>query len=225
MYIEIISKDDDRLGLPYEEYIKIHWQRLYRIPKDCNPTLMNNGNKDSIHNDGKVFYLCASNNPQPISLESRDTIKRKINVSKGKYLFLPIMSILYPEDKRGKEYPEKIIKKDQKSIIRKTLTVEFNGSTNYAFKMDYEKLQNFEFDPKKMGSFDIYYPCDPDKCFYPIKTTSPYHTKARVGGHYLIVAPSKGEHKIHWRGELYSSVYDSADDVYKENITYIVNVN
>ena len=224
MSIEVQSKNVPICGLPYEVHIKNHWQRLYKIPKDRNPTLMNNGNKDYFRNSGKVFYLCASNNPQPISLNSVYTIKRNINISEGQYLFLPIMSILYPEDDRGERHADEIIEQDQKSIKEENLNVEFNGNTNYAIKMDYEKLKNFEFDPKVIGSVDIYYPSDPDKCFYPIITSNPYHTQTRIGGHYLIVKPSKGKHEIHWKGELHSTATNSMDEHYIENMTYNVTV-
>lgn len=209
MTINVIPKNETRYKKSLEEFIKIYWQALCPIPKKDNPAWRNNGSKDESFNNSvnvDVYMLSFSRDPQT-------TVTRNIEVSSGKGLFIPVMSVVVSACETSLPLIA-TANKDQSSIHPPTLNLELDGSST--------DLTPYKFNPADIGQFQVNFPSQ-DAIF---NINSSGTCNAVAAGRYVWTEPlSSGNHTVRFKGELHCAPpQECIDTNYSEDITYNITV-
>ena len=206
MSIGLFKPNENPFGLPYEDHVKNFWKFTCKLPKDKNPAIDNNGQKDEIANQNSnspVFYLS-------FSREGDSQVERRCKVPGGKGIFVPTMSVEVSEKEvqdSSADHLKKIAKKDQDSV--KDLSVKLDGNEVNDIHSYRTPTDVFQLEFPQNAIFDV----------------SSGTCKAVADGFYLITKPlSPGTHTINFKGSLESNEEDSIEPNYAVNIKYTLEV-
>jgi hypothetical protein len=207
MSIEIFKPTENPFSQSYEDHIKNYWKFICRLPKDKNPVIDNNGQKDEIVNQNSnapVFYLNFSRN-------GGSFVERTCKVPAGKGLFIPVMCVEVSDKEVQNSTPERlktIAKKDQDSV-KNDLSVRLDGN-------EVSNLRSFRV------STDVFQIEFPENAIFDV---SPGSSQAVADGFYIITKPlSPGTHTIDFKGSLESTEEDSIEQNYSVNVKYTLEV-
>ena len=207
MPLEIFEPTESPFGHSYEDHIKNYWKYICRLPKDENPVIDNNGQKDEISNQNStdpVFYLNFSRNGGSL-------VERTCKVPTGKGVFIPVMCVEVSEKEVQNSSPEhlkKIAKKDQDSV-KNDLSVRLDGN-------EVLNLHSFRI-PTDVFQLEF-----PENAIFDVSSGS---CQAVTDGFYIITKPlSPGTHTIEFKGSLESNEEDSIEPNYSVNVKYTLEV-
>jgi hypothetical protein len=204
MTIEIFKNNESPFGLSYEDHIKNYWKFTCKIPKDKNPAIDNNGQKDEIANqnsNASVFYLNSSN-------KGNTLVERKCKVPAKKGIFIPVIGVEVSEH----EVPnssvndlKRIAKNDQDTASG--LYVKLDGNEVNNIKSFRTPTDEFQLEFPKNGIFN----CPDGTC------------KAVADGIYIITQPLlPGTHTIEVKGSVNSNE-PIVDPNFSVNIKYTLD--
>ena len=207
MTIEVFQPNENPFGLSYEDHIKNFWVFTCRLPKEQNPVIDNNGQKDETANqnsNAQVFYL-------NFARDGIAPVERKCKVPAGKGVFVPAMCVEVSE----KEIPnsstdalKEIAKKDQDNV-KNDLSVKLDGN-------EVNNLHNFR------TSTEVFQLDFPQNALFD---ASPGSCQAVADGYYIITKPlSPGTHTIDFKGSLESHGENIIEPNYSVNVKYTLEV-
>jgi hypothetical protein len=111
--------------IPSDENVKTFWENICSLPRDNNPSIDNDGERDQPFNtrvkDSDIFYL---------SSQREGTGQRKVKVPEGMKIFIPVLGVVATKfESQNSTVPQPDLRAlaqlDQDSI--RQLSVEFNG--------------------------------------------------------------------------------------------------
>jgi hypothetical protein len=194
--------------IPTEDNVKTFWKNICKLPRDENPSINNDGQKDQIFNtiigDANIFYL---------SSQREGSGERKVNVPAGMKIFIPVLGVVATEfESPNSDVPDlkALAKIDQASI--KQLSVEFKNQQFTANVLDDYIITTDEF--------EVEFP-DPSQAIF--QGRGPQKSKAVANGRYLILESlSKGEElTIRIKGNiLVDPGVQSLEQDFNEDLTY-----
>ena len=204
MTIEIFKPNESPFGLSYEDHIKNYWKFTCKIPKDKNPAIDNNGQKDEIANQNSnapVFYLNSS--------DKKDTlVERTCQVPAGKGIFIPF----------GVEVSEKEVQNPSVDNLKRLAKKDQDSVNDLSVKLDGIEVNNIHNFRTPTNEFHLEFPQNglfncPSGTF-----------KAVADGFYLITKPlSPGPHTVDIKGSL-SHDEKIIDSEFSVNIKYKLDV-
>lgn len=83
----ILNQDAIVGGKPVSEYVNIWWQWTYTMPKELSPVVDTNGQNCHVGQSGEVWFLAGG--------YGSSTIRRKCELPSNKYIFFPIINMVY----------------------------------------------------------------------------------------------------------------------------------
>jgi hypothetical protein len=194
-----------------EENVIRFWKNICNVPRDENPCIDNNGERDQPFNDiakgPSIFYLSSQREGPGV---------RQVDIPDGMNIFLPLLGVVATEfESPNSPVPDlkALAKIDQASI--KELSVEINGQ-------QFTK-QDLNAYIVSTNVFDVVFP-DHEQAIYQ-GNCGPKESKAVADGRYLIMDPlSKGEARIiHIRGNiLVDPGVRCLERGFNEDLTYIL---
>src|SRR5215217_5035957 len=110
--------------IPSDENVKTFWENICSLPRDNNPSIDNDGERDQPFNtrvkDSDIFYL---------SSQREGTGQRKVKVPEGMKIFIPVLGVVATKfESQNSTVPQPDLRAlaqlDQDSI--RQLSVEFN---------------------------------------------------------------------------------------------------
>jgi hypothetical protein len=181
-----------RTEIPSDENVKTFWENICSLPRDNNPSIDNNGERDQPFNtlvkDPDIFYL---------SSQREGTGQRKVKVPEGMKIFISVLGVVATTfESQNSTVPQPDLRAlaqlDQDSI--RQLSVEFNGQ-----EVPLADLNNYKV---PTNEFDVVFPDYPQAVFPGYG--APRESKAVADGRYLIIEPlSKGKELIiHIKGNI-----------------------
>jgi hypothetical protein len=176
-------------SIPTTDNVETFWKNICKLPRDENPSINNDGQKDQTFNtmihDPNIFYL---------SSQREGSGERKVNVQ-GMSIFIPVLGVVATEfESPNSDVPDLkgLAKIDQASI--KQLTVEFDGQ-----QYTTNDLNNYIV---TTDVFDVEFPPLPAQAVFQ-GHCGPQKSKAVADGRYLIIEPlSKKELTIRIKGNI-----------------------
>jgi hypothetical protein len=197
--------------IPSEENVKTYWKNICSLPRDNNPSIDNDGERDQPFNtlvkDPNIFYL---------SSQREGTGQRKVKVPEGMKIFIPVLGVVATNfESQNSTVPQPDLKAlaqlDQDSI--RQLSVEINGQ-----EVPLAVLDNYRV---PTNEFDVEFPDYPQAIFPGYG--APRESKAVADGRYLIIEPlSKGKELIiHIKGNILVDAGKKAlERGFNEDLTY-----
>jgi len=178
--------------IPSDENVKTFWENICSLPRDNNPSIDNDGDRDQPFNtlvkDPDIFYLSA---------QREGTGQRKVKVPEGMKIFIPVLGVVATNfESQNSTVPQPDLRAlaqlDQDSI--RQLSVVFNGQ-----EVPLAVLNNYRV---TTNEFDVVFPDYPQAVFPGYG--APRESKAVADGRYLIIEPlSKGKELIiHIKGNI-----------------------
>jgi hypothetical protein len=206
MSIEIFRPNENPFGLSYEDHIKNFWVFTCKLPKNKNPAIDNNGQKDEIANQNSnspVFYLNSSDKGDQL-------VERTCRVPTGKGIFIPAISV----EVSDKEVPnssvddlKRIAKKDQDNV--NDLSVKLDG-------IEVNDIRSFR---TPTNGFQLEFP---QNAIFPVSEGT---CQAVADGFYLITKPpSPGTHTIEVKGNVSHDDENIVDPQFSLNVKYTLEV-
>ena len=197
--------------IPSAENVKTFWKNICNLPRDNNPSIDNDGERDQPFNtlveDPDIFYL---------SSQREGTGQRKVKVPEEMKIFIPVLGVVatnFESQNSTVTQPDlkALAQLDQDSI--RQLSVEFNGQ-----EVPLAVLNNYRV---PTNEFDVVFPDYPQAVFPGYG--APRESKAVADGRYLIIEPlSKGKELIiHIKGNiLVNPGVRSLERGFNEDLTY-----
>jgi hypothetical protein len=205
MTIEIFKPNENPFGISYEDHIKNFWKWTVSLPKNDNPRIDNNGQKDEIANhnsNSQVFYLSSDS--------GESLVERRSKVPRGRGVFIPVISVEVSEkevENQSVDNLKRYAKKDQDSV--KDLSLKLDG-------VEVNDIRSYR---NSTNVFELEFPQD------AIFEVSPGTSKAVADGFYVITKElTPGTHTIEFKGHLETDDDDSIERKYSLNVRYILDV-
>lgn len=208
MTIEVFKTNENPFGLSYEDHIKNYWKFTCKIPKDRNPAIDNNGQRDEIANQNSnapVFYLNSSD-------KGDDQVERRCRVPAGKGIFIPVIGVEVSElevENASVNDLKRIAKKDQDS------------ASDLSAKLDGNEVSNIRGFRTSTNEFQLEFPDN------PLFGNTPGTGRAVAEGIYLITRPlTPGTHTIEVKGKVDNNNEPTPiqDPQFSVNIRYTLEV-
>lgn len=192
-------------GLRLDEYANKWWQWVFALPRNKNPVNDLTGKKCAVNQHGKVWFLAGG--------IGTSRITRSCDVPAGKYLFFPIINMVYYN------MPENNTRHKSISCKEAMGYASFNNEhLPYAF---------LRIDGKTIGNKKLFR-IKPRKCFdiaanIPEKYHAPSVYPSATDGYWAMIKPlSPGTHKVEFFAEYHNP--GSAYGMMKQDIVYHVNI-
>lgn len=169
-------------GKPISDYVNHWWQWAVSMSSSQSPVRDNSGQFCHINQKGSVWFLSGGYGSSKIS--------RKCSIPKDKYIFFPVINMLY--------YPPEHSKPSCESV-KKSASVNNQFLNSFKVEIDGNKYVNPVF--YRYGSVD---------CFDLMKLKTNIFNMARVfpaatDGYWVMLNPlSVGKHKIAFGAEYYN---------------------
>jgi len=206
MSIEVFKPNENPFTLSYEDHVINFWKFTCKLPKNKNPAIDNNGQKDENANQNSnspVFYL-------NFSREGDSLVERRCKVPREKGIFVPAMSV---------EVSEKEIQNSSADNLKKIAKKDQDSVRNLSVKLDGNEVNDVNSYRTSTDVFQLEFPQD------PLFDVSPGTCQAVADGFYLITKPlSPGTHTIEFKGSLQTDEKDSIEPNYSVNVKYILEV-
>jgi hypothetical protein len=206
MSIEIFRPNENPFGLSYEDHIKNFWVFTCKLPKNKNPAIDNNGQKDEIANQNSnspVFYLNSSDKGDQL-------VERTCRVPTGKGIFIPAISV----EVSDKEVPNSSVD-DLKRIAKK----DQDNVNNLSVKLDGIEVNDIRSFRTPTNGFQLEFP---QNAIFPVSEGT---SQAVADGFYLITKPpSTGTHTIEVKGSVSHDDENIVDPQFSLNVKYTLEV-
>ena len=205
MPIEVFKTNESPFGLSYEDHIKNYWKFTCKIPKDRNPAIDNNGQRDEIANQNSnapVFYLNSS--------DKGDTrVERRCRVPAGKGIFIPVF---------GVEVSEIEVQNSTVNDLKRIAKKDQDSANDLSAKLDGNEVSDIKSFRKSTNEFEIEFP--QNALFKCPQGTS----KAVADGYYIITKPlSPGTHTVEVKGKVETNE-PIFDPIFSVDIKYTLEV-
>jgi hypothetical protein len=189
-----------------EEVVKKYWKWLCSLPKPVNPTIGNDGDKDVKANDPNNEYLF-------LSFVLSGGSKRICTIPHGKKVVIPSLSCISSEAER----PE-----SSDDDLQRFADIDHDNIEYRRIEIDGKPLVG-DLDKRfriRTGPFDVQFP---EKAIFNVRAG---RSRAVADGVYVVWAPPKGEHIIHFEGKI--DVPEEEESLenrdYLEDVTYTLKV-
>jgi hypothetical protein len=208
MSIEIFKRNENPFNQSYEDHVKNYWKFICQLPKDKNPAIDNDGQKDEIANQNSnapFFYL-------NFSKDGGSLVERKCRVPSEKGVFIPVMGVEVSEKEvqnSSVDQLKKIAKKDQDSV-----------KDDLSLRLDGNEVNNLHSFRVPTDAFELNFP---ENALFDV---SPGTSQAVADGFYIITKPlSPGTHTIEFKGSLENDDNEnSIEPNYSVNVKYTLEV-
>ncbi len=196
----IVNKEEKVSGLNLHEYANVWWQWTRTMSKQESPLIDRTGEQCHVNQFGGVWFLAGGYGSSRIS--------RKCTIPEGKYIFFPVINMVYWSESEVNYNCDEIKRKsalnnDKLLVINVTLDGE-----------NIPEAKNFRLKSEKC--FDL---------LGLIKRNQQHSTKlpAATDGYWLMLKPlPKGHHKLSFYAQY--NRYDSAYGQMAQDIEYEIEV-
>jgi len=192
--------------------VEQYWQWLYKLSKNINPALNNDGDRDSEANKASgndVYFLSFA--------LSGESLRNLGTIDVGRKFLVPSLSMCVTE---GECTGLNQIGIDDE--LKKIVDVDQNNIKDRKIELDGYLVTDMEGYRVRTNSFKVDYP-EKDPIFsIPEKRWGNQNVRAMADGVYILWQPKEGRHRIHFEGRipLPEKGTNLEDREYTENVTY-----
>ena len=195
------AQDESVSGISQSTYVNMWWQWALSMPQQNSPVWDRSGEKCAVNQAGPVWFLAGGYNDS--------LIRRKCAIPVGKYIFFPIINMLY--------YPASAQDKPSCEAVKKNAAMNNNHLISFKVNIDGKVFVNPAFFRQSSEKCFNLYVRVPHSDKYP-----PVYPSA-TDGYWMMLKPlAKGKHKIAFRAE-YNN-HESSDGLMVQDIAYDINV-
>jgi len=196
-----LDADTPVSGISQNTYVNMWWQWAVSMPRKDSPVSDRIGTKCAVNQAGPVWFLAGG--------YGSSLIQRKCTIPSGKYIFFPIINMVY--------YPASPRDKPSCSSVKKGAAMNNNHLISFKVIIDKHKYVNpafFRHASEKC--FDLYSRVPGAQKYPPVYPSA-------TDGYWVMVKPlSKGKHEISFRAEYNSE--SSSDGHMVQDISYSLNI-